>query len=68
MSTIMVYPRLSDAEKKMEVDRVANTVKAWFEQNPKRRVCRMDFFGHAEVSIKRRDVPDQVSRLADKYL
>lgn len=68
MAGILFYARIPDGELRSQVSEAVENINKWFEQNPKRRVCRCELWYGKFQSIKRRDVQTQIESVVEKLI
>lgn len=65
---IVIYKRLSEKTLRKEAKDVIKKLQIWFDENPKRRVCRTELWYGRFVSLKRNTFKEQVEKSVEKAL
>jgi len=65
---IVIYNTLSEQEIRDSAADAIPKIEAFFVQNPKRRVCRTEFWYGQTHSIKKKNVADQVNAIAEAVI
>lgn len=68
MASIVLYSRLPKEEiDKIYKDSIVN-ISAWFEQNPKRRICRMQWIYGKSCKIRRKFIEEDLKAIYNQTI
>lgn len=62
---IVIYQKLSEEELRKSAQETIPQVESWFANNPKRRVCKAELWYGKRLSIKRKNVAEQVNAVVN---
>jgi hypothetical protein len=64
MGGFVIYQRLPRQEILASAKEEIKNITKWFEDNPKRRVCRAEFWYGVVITIKKGTIKEQVNQAA----
>lgn len=65
---IVVYRKFTPAQIRKDVKINIKKIAQWFEQNPKRRVCRAELWYGQSISIKKATIKEQLEKAAEEAI
>lgn len=65
---LVVYKRLTEKQLRKDAKDAIKQITEWFAENPKRRVCRAELFYGKTISVKRKTITEQVTKLLEEVL
>lgn len=65
---IVIYPKMTEDDLRKVAAEAIPKIEGWFQQNPKRRVCRAELWYGKHLSLKRKTVAAQINALLDETL
>jgi len=65
---IVIYPKMTEENLRKAAEAAISQVGGWFQQNPKRRVCRAELWYGKHLSLKRKTVAAQINALLEETL
>lgn len=63
MATFLLYELMTKEKLQRFKKEFLNGITKWFDDNPKRRVCRVKWVYGEEYTIKRKNFADQIEEL-----
>lgn len=67
-SSIGVYRRLSDEEIMEGVEEIKPRLLKWFEENPHRKICKVDWFYGRSIDLRRENYEERIQKELKKLL
>lgn len=64
----VIYNKISETELREAAAKTILQLDEWFNNNPKRRVCRAELWYGRSHKIKRKNVADQINTIVDQHL
>lgn len=68
MAGFIVYKRMSKSEYKKAAKEALDGIKKWFDDNPKRRVCRAELWHGIQCTVTRKNLIETITGHLDKAL
>lgn len=64
----VVYTKVTPEEIREDAQEAITGIEEWFKSQPKRRVCRVEFWYGRMFSIKKKNIAEQVNKIADECI
>ena len=68
MAGFIVYQKMPEHELRDSAKEIIPKIEAFFDQNPRRRVCRSELWYGKMHSIKKKDVAGQINAIVDALI
>jgi DNA-binding SARP family transcriptional activator len=65
---IVLYKRLSEKTLRKEAKDVIKKLQSWFDENPKRRICRTELWYGKYVTLNRNTFKQQIEKIIKESL
>jgi len=65
---IVLYKRLSEKTLRKEAKDVIKKLQSWFDENPKRRICRTELWYGKYVALNRNTFKQQIEKIIKESL
>ncbi len=62
MTMFAVYPNVPDEKIREAADKLLKDIPEWFSNNPKRRVCRVEFFYGKVLKLTRKNYKEMIEQ------
>lgn len=68
MALITLYPKISAEELKEIFEKSVKDISLWFEQNPKRKICRASWIYGEAFKVRKNYVREDVEKMYQKTI